>query len=509
MKVKRRAIPVDDGEHFGSDVDPARIAGRLAGFDESGGAALAHDPFACRSYACQHLFANELDIGPQPLTHQLHFAPGIVPVCLERFQTGLERRIREIYAHHREPDGEGVHRIWGDFSAGGDEAERIAARWSELAPKSGYAALASAEVLRGRGWDARGTRRIGDTPPEAIRAMDAYFAKARAGFRRAIELQPDLLDAYIGLVDIGRSDGDGAAEAFARAQALDPGCGELAFRHMQGLQPRWGGSQMAMLSYAGELRPLVSARPLLANQQSTPLSDYVGWSADDRYAPESLDVLDEAVRLSGEEASLRAASDARRRIAGPRRDVPRAVAEQLQLGRFGEREAWGDRLVAQYLVRRDPTWARRVMAHGVALDPGDTFGRYLLGAANYNAGAYDEAERQYLLAAEGDDERRDALRELSAMWLYDAGLPPAAAAVRAEPFVDRLLAAFPDDGRGLFMRMHVHSMRDPRHAIAPGDLQAFLDHADRDDPWQRWRLEHLRQAMPARTPAAAAKPARR
>lgn len=424
---------------------------------------------------------------------------------------GLEQRIRTVFLRHGEPGGEGVHQVFGNFANtsddGAEERLRIAERWIELAPDSGYAALARAEVWRGRGWGVRGTAYVRDTPPAALRAMQTLHEKAVAEFARAVSLQPDLIDAWIGLVDLVKAGSDDPVGAFAKARALDAGCGELAYRRMNNLQPRWGGSRAAVNAFASQLEPLVLARPLLANQQSSPFADYLGEvDKDELYTPEVLDLLDEAVRLSGDEVSLRMAADVRMNIDGERRDLNRALAELLQVGRFNERTAWADGQLARFLVRRDPTWALRLARQGVAKDPNSAWLHYLQGAAANNSLQFEEAQEQYLVAAVHADYSRAALRELSYMWLMASKLPPAERAARALPFIDRLLAEHPDDGRALFMRMLARSVTAPGQIIDERDVESFLAKADLSDPWQKERYDRIKQGAVAPTPHATQKP---
>lgn len=425
---------------------------------------------------------------------------------------GLEQRIRTVFLRHGEPGGEGVHQVFGNFAdtsaEGFDERLRIAERWVELAPESGYAALARAEVWRGRGWGVRGTAYVRDTPAAALREMQALHEKAVVEFGRAVSLQPDLIDAWIGLVDLVKAGSDDPVGAFAKARALDAGCGELAYRRMTNLLPRWGGSRGAMDAFASQLEPLVASRPLLANQQSSPFADYVDDVDDEQlYTPEVLDLLDEAVRLSGDEVSLAKAADVRMNIDGERRDLNRALAELLQVGRFKERSAWASGQLAWFLVRRDPTWALRLARQGVAKDPNSAWLHYLRGAAANNSRQFDEAQEHYLIAAVHADYSRAALRELSQMWLMDSELPPAEQAVRALPFIDRLLAEHPDDGRGLFMRMLARSAAASRRVVDDRDMEAFLAKADLSDPWQKRYYDEIKQAKAAATKRAAPEPA--
>ena len=104
---------------------------------------------------------------------------------------------------------------------------------------------------------------------------------------------------------------------------------------------------------------------------------------------------------------------------------------------------------------------------------------------------------QYLLPVIGTDHQiteqyaQAALRELSTMWLYHAGLPPADAARKASPHIARLLREHPRDGRGRLYHMEQQMMENG--ILDDGDVDAFLEVADAGDPVQRRAIEAFRK----------------
>ncbi len=402
----------------------------------------------------------------------------------------LEQRLRSLLATHETdvPERESVHRFFQLLSEEPKDGLRITERWVALAPDSALAAVARGSALKGAGWEARGEDWARETSDTQMRAMSAYFDQAEIQFKRATELQPGWVYPYIGLMDIGKADRDEIGEwGFEKANAIDPGCGEVAYRRMQALAPRWGGSWGAMEVYAKQLAVHVARRPLLANQISELYSDFIAMvDVDQRRTPKAIALLESAVQTSGLEAGLRAAAAA---IMDPSEGEPdrrRGVAMLLQESRFQPAGTWSDRQIGSYFVRRDPAWAKSVLRRAVAAAPDDAFGRYSLGAANYNSGDFDEAEPHYLVAANHPDYEAEALGELATMWLLDAGLEPGKAAAKAKPFVERLLKAHPKNANGLYLRI-VLKAASPQGFPDETLIREYLAVADHSDPRQERR----------------------
>lgn len=406
----------------------------------------------------------------------------------------LEQRLRSLLATHETevPEREGVHLFFQQLSEEPKDGLRITERWLALAPDSALAAVARGSALKGAGWEARGGKWARETSGTQMRVMSAYFDQAESQFKRATKLQPGWVYPYVGLMDVGKADRDEVGEwGFEKANAIDPGCGEVAYRRMQALEPRWGGSWGAMEMYAKQLAVHVARRPLLANQISEPYADFVSMvDEDQRRTPKAIALLESAVQTSGLEAGLHAAATA---IMDPSEGEPdgrRGVAMLLQESRFQPAGTWADRAIGRYFVRRDPAWAKSVLQRAVAADSDDAFGQYNLGAANYNNGDFDEAEPHYVAAANNPDYQADALNELASMWLLDSGLEPGKAAAKAKPFVERLLKAHPKNANGLYLRIVLKAV-SPKGFLDEALIREFLAVADRSDP----RLEHRRAAM--------------
>ena len=342
-------------------------------------------------------------------------------------------------------------------------------------------------MLKTYGWAARGGAWARDTTPEQFGRMNEFFAQAAPLYMRAMELEPGLIDAHIGLVSMSRSGlgVGGEARLVDQARRIAPGCGELAYDFMQALQPKWGGSYEAMLAYARVLEPEVAASPLIANQLAAPyLALFEAAHRNGEFTAEGARTIDEILAISSNEAMLGVAADANfRRSDGSATDEAKAVAYLLQRQRFNQLSPWQARQLGQYLMRQEPEWSLALLADAAARDPDSGYGHYYLGAANYNARRFEEAERHYLLAIGEPAVAQASLRELVGMWLMDAGLAPEDAARRAVPHLDELLRRYPDDGRARLFELMLDVHRDG--AVNSRRMDAWLQIADPADPLQK------------------------
>ena len=432
---------------------------------------------------------------PSPADVDLHLAEGRVDALEALLDARFEGHGR---AHH--PD-ESVHRFfhaftWGRNTPQGRDADRISRRWLELSPDSAYALVARATVLKKHGWQARGSAWAKDTTPEQFAGMEAAFAEALPLYQRALDIDPGLTDAYIGLVDIFKTQGGGnEVVVVEQASRVAPGCAEVALDFMRALEPRWGGSYEAMLAYASVLEPQVAASPLIANQLSAPYVEAIRVEhANEAYTAEAAEAIDRVLAMSSNEDMLRVAASANfRRTDGSAPDEAKAVAYLLQQQRFKPLTPWQGRKLGEYLVHRAPEWALSVLVDVVAQEPESGWGRYHLAGANHRSGRFEEAERQYLLAAAEPAVAEGSLEALVGMWLLDAGLAPADAQRRAGPHLDALLARYPDNGRAQLFALMRDSERDG--GMDRAQMEAWLRIADPADPLQKQVIDDFKAKL--------------
>jgi tetratricopeptide (TPR) repeat protein len=414
----------------------------------------------------------------------------------------LERLISESLAKHfsEEQFSEEIHPFYEQFQDANPETDRISALWLDKAPRSAFALLARGSYFEDAAWNARGTKWARETPGESLREMTRLADQAVPLIKQAIKAEPRLMPAYVSAIDIAKIDSStGLGEwAFKAAQKVDAGCTEVVRYRMGTLTPRWGGSYEAMLAYANALPALYGQRPQIAMYQGAPFADRGDrLIIDDQFTEETAQVLDIAITSGSNEEPLRDAAN----LALFRTDAPRdslkALGYLLQESRFKSGNAWADRNIGRVLLdAQEPEWALKYLSRAADAEPDDAWGQFLLGMAWHHSRRYEEGEAHYRLALKDERQARAALRELSYMWLYHAGLPPKNAAARAKPYIDQLLDTYPDDGRGLLFRMDQMSMSG---SVMPDPKQVmtFLKVADRTDPYQQRAAERIEAAMKA------------
>lgn len=410
---------------------------------------------------------------------------------------GLRTRLDGYLARHFDSrrHGEDIHTVFDQFHADA-RSDRLSLQWLQQAPADPYANLARARYLVAKAWKERGGQYAKDTPASNMENMDALVDRSVPLFQKAIEFEPQLMPAYIGLMDaamlIGRRDLIDAA--FARAIEQDPACLFLVRQRMRTLLPRWGGSYPALQAYMEQLEPLLGAHPGIAIYLPMAYEDRASYEqGDDYFKAPSAALLDKAVAIGSYVGTLDEAAD----IALNRVDAPsdpwRALALLLQEARFKRVDAWADRMIGWRLVRQEPEWALKYLARAQKQGPSSPWLHYLLGAAYYNTRQYAAAQRHYLIAIEDPDQRQASLEELGAMWLNDRELSRRQGAAKARPFVDRLLSEYPDDGQGWILRFEcLHRLG---RGVPMEDIRKFLAVADHDDPEQARLAASLRAAL--------------
>jgi tetratricopeptide (TPR) repeat protein len=393
--------------------------------------------------------------------------------------------------------GEDIHYAFNALTDASPETDALSAAWLEKAPRSGYAHLARASFYAGSAWRARGKKFAAETPPENMRKMSEFADKAIPLFDEAIRLNPRLMPAYVGLLDMGMVDSRGDVErrAFEGAEQVDPACFEMARKRMVAMEPRWGGSYERMLAYGNELAAHFQQRPRLASLQGIAFANRGGALMEGKeYVGESMELLDLAVRKGVIEDALADAGVMAYRSKDRHRDGWKGLAYLLQESRFRPSNPWAARQIAWHMGQLDePEWAVRYALRAVQADPSSGYGHFILGASYSRLNLYEQSERERLIAAESGEWRKDSLKELAAMWLYADELPAQERVSKARPHIDRLLDEHPDYGAALLLR--IEQQRIIGGFVEQSMLENFLKHADRSDPWQARKALEFEEAI--------------
>lgn len=193
------------------------------------------------------------------------------------FQT-LEATFTDYQMRHErtEDQSEIIHRAFEQIST--EHAGELTAAWLAHSPENVFAITARAEYLRTMAWKARGARYSADTPKAQMNVMSAIVQQAIPLYQKAIKLDPKLLPAYIGLLNIAMADSEELIERRAKEQGLqaDPECAELMRTILTSLKPRWGGDYNQMLQFTEKtVKPSTKNRPLNGQYMATIFEDII------------------------------------------------------------------------------------------------------------------------------------------------------------------------------------------------------------------------------------------
>ncbi|HVI59902.1 MAG TPA: hypothetical protein VM619_13660 [Luteimonas sp.] len=308
--------------------------------------------------------------------------------------------------------------IHADFDAfdGSYETGRLTKSWLDNAPRSAYALAARAVFYRNMAWQARGGKFIKDTPKGNIERMNEFAGLAIDLYRRAIEVEPRLLPAYVGLMDIGNIASASELEAWARQAAtrIDPACKSVTGTQMAGLEPRWGGSYPEMLRLSREIAPFVSQRPLLALNTIWPAVDLADVLSRNNQDAKAIDVLEPVVLETTHPQAYEILATSMLATDG---DPWQTLVYLLEAARFRQGRPYVTRSLGRALLlqARHPEWGLRYLKEAAKADPDDAYTHYLMGAAYSRLRDVAGAEAEYGISMRDrdiEDLRRDSVHEL-------------------------------------------------------------------------------------------------
>ena len=377
--------------------------------------------------------------------------------------------------------------IFGDDDH--DKAERIARAWLAASPDSPFARTALAKALAARGWAARGTKYIRDTPEENVRRMEAFFVDAFKLYVAALEANPKLLPACVGLMSIGRQSSDRAQEVGTKVcMDADPASYYLVDEMMNAAEPRWGGSTEQMRAVAAYAQARVKENPVLA-VFAFHHAYYEIERAEDGDA-QALAVLEPAAAIVPNAAYMRSVGGAYLQ----KDELWKALVYLSQALRFSPGYAQESRWRAYALfVLGEPQWARADAERAVELDPDSGHAHRLFADILRDTVSPDAARPHYARAMQEPKLREKAFIASCAMWV-DAKRREAATCV------DDLLKEYPDNGEA--WRLHLLTIGPD----APGSVNAMKRFLATQDPetWPRHKTvaEAVRKMLATKEGAA-------
>lgn len=225
----------------------------------------------------------------------------------------LESVFTDYQARHQASVGQSeiIHRAY-EFLAD-RQAGDVTSKWLAHSPDSAFALTARAEFLRNMAWDARGSKFAADTSSDKFAMMSEIVKQAVPLYQKAVRINPSLLPAHVGLINIGMLDSDAKIESSAResAMAADPMCADMMRRTLTALTPRWGGSHAQMMEYLVEVvEPSIAKRPLNGQYMAYVIEDIISTSSNkDGGNAEQVHLINPGLKFGANEDLMDSASE--------------------------------------------------------------------------------------------------------------------------------------------------------------------------------------------------------
>ena len=433
---------------------------------------------------CEYNFAPQLTLAAL----DTHLREGTLAALDAQLRADLER-------HYSDTDfSENIHTHFFAFDAS-EEAGRLTQAWLDAAPDSPFAHTARGHWNKRMAGKARGTKWARETPRENFERMDAYGDAAIEHYDKALELEPRLTEAHGGIIDVASLGGrrDEMAAAVKAARALAPACRGWGHQFMEALTPRWGGSFEEMAQFAATVKPYISERPLASIVAVMPEMTL----ADELYRAERYDAAEAVAKAATRQTTHIAAY----RVAGQSIVAQKsgnqweALMYLLGESRLADGRAFAARNRGQLIwdLTNDVEWAALAIQRAVDLEPENAWGQWLLGGVRATQGRVDEAEAAYLEAMRDPEQRRSALKNLSALLITREQVP------RAARYVKTLTTEYPDYGWGWYFNTLVVVDRkggsfSPDDAEVMRAFDKFEETADHEDPEQVQMVQQLRES---------------
>lgn len=453
------------------------------------------DPLA-RCHAFPDLPGNKWQEGLARAHCESSFGPRItIAKAREMFDRGELENLDALFAadlerhFSKENFSEVIHRDFDDFESN-YEAGKFTKQWLEKAPESAYALAARATYYANMAWEARGGKYVSETARENLERMGEFASLAIEHYQRALKIEPRLLEAHAGLINIAMVDSrpDIEVKAFRDARRIDPACNEVYRHQLWALAPRWGGSYEEMAKVTKELEPYVAQRPLLANRIMSPLADrgdrLYGTDQEEEAIKVLLPILPYTTNHEAYENTAESMT-----VLNKQEDRWHELMYYLEAGRFETGKYHVNRKLGRLLLlhAKRPVWAMKYLKLAVKLGPDDAYSHYLLAASYLNSGNYKDAEMHYLISMKTPKYRQDSLLELSSAYMRSKQVQ------KAFEQIQILNKEYPAFAEGwLYTGAILSDLNKPG---ADEAYRKFLKTADRSDPRMREQAEELERYL--------------
>ncbi len=366
----------------------------------------------------------------------------------------LDQLFAADLAKHFSNDGfpEVIHQDYAPFDATYESGKQSKV-WLDKAPNSAFAMVARAEYFREMAWTARGSKWGAETPKENLQRMSEFADKAIALYQSALKIEPKMVQAYSGLLNIGMLDSQSQlmVDAFDRMQKIDPACRSFAMNMMSALTPRWGGSEEKMLAYAQDLSSRQAQRPLLSLYTVAPMLDAADTFQRAERDAERVKTLASAVPLSSNAEVYTDLASAE--MDAPSEDAWKPMLHLIAASRFQDGDTWANSTRGAGKIRylHDAEWALADLERATKDPTYASHGHYWLGNAYAVLARYDDAEKEYLLSLDGTEGQIQTLYDLTRAMLAAKHF------AKARQYNDRHIKEFPDDPWAWYLRPSVLS----------------------------------------------------
>ncbi len=409
-------------------------------------------------------------------------------------KAGGERSLEEQFGrilqeHYSDQDHRGLLFAAFPFDAS-DEAGHIAELWVKRAPESAFARVALAKYRLAAAWQARGERYVSETSPAHLGTMRRLVLQAIPLFEEALAIEPRLMPACLGMIDIGMLVGDVAIKnrGVAACDSADPASWQLMRMRMAAAQPKWGGSPQEIIGLVEVARQRVVINPALGEflgaqrrLEAKALFDAERWS-------EAMPVLQSIVHAAPDPLYLGYAGRVARKLKNNRL----ALAYLSQALRLAPEDTY--LLSARAALFDELDDYPRVIAdaeRAIALGSKSGHPHALLANAKQALGDRHTASREYEIAMRDPSQRRWAFER----WC-ELKVVPQVVIDEALGCTAGFLSEYPEYPKALFMRAWVLSETgDPDAAAIAEQFYAVADTRKRSHASM---VSQLRQRLSSR-----------
>jgi len=158
------------------------------------------------------------------------------------------------------------------FSFIDESIEKNINTWVKSKPASYVPWVVCGVYFDNAGWTARGSKFIQDTTNQQISKMKFYFNKSKECYKKAIMLNPKLVNAHAGLISIAAANGYAGEKYKLYKAALVKNSGSYLVhsQYMFYLQEKWGGTPVEMNNILQETQKYKKLNPDLKRLQGLP-----------------------------------------------------------------------------------------------------------------------------------------------------------------------------------------------------------------------------------------------